>query len=152
MLTELPYAGGYTSTSRDMTVYAFDGQRKLLAGDGPRWVDYAYVQNIRTGKIVRLSRGKVSTEFPSLSADGTRVAYLRYPDGYYPAEVYVTDLRTGRSMRVSTPPTGDRFECRRPAISPDGTAVAFYACGRTVVPGDTNHRDDVYVRRLPRSW
>lgn len=74
---------------------------------------------------------------PSLSADGTRVAFqsssrLHPADGDDVVDVYVRDLTTGRTILASTSATGEKANGRTslPAISADGNRVAF-ASGAT---------------------
>jgi Tol biopolymer transport system component len=54
----------------------------------------------------------------------------------------------GTTERVSLGPGGvqGNEESLFPAISADGRFVAFYTYASNLVPGDTNHSDDVFVR------
>ncbi|WP_051967286.1 TolB family protein [Kitasatospora mediocidica] len=89
-----------------------------------------------------------------ISADGRYVVFSSAADNLVPADtngatdIFVRDLRTGRTERISTgdpalgPQTGDSFS---PTISADGRYVA-YASNRTdLVPGDTNQASDIFV-------
>lgn len=84
------------------------------------------------------------------SADGSKVAFLRYrPErGWY--EVFVEELATGVVTRVSTDAAGVRanWGAMHPAFSPDGTKLAFVSDANNLVPGDTSNMADVFVKDL----
>ena len=91
-----------------------------------------------------------------MSADGRYVAFqsdasnLVPGDTNHSTDVFVRDLRSGTTRRVSvatdgTQANGDSFS---PAISADGRYVAFVSDASNLVPGDTNHSTDVFVRDL----
>jgi Tol biopolymer transport system component len=68
------------------------------------------------------------------------------------ADVFVHDLWTGRTIRVSltadgTEANGDSFVA---GISDDGRVVAFTSLADNVVHGDTNGQRDVFVAWLRR--
>ena len=93
----------------------------------------------------------------ALSADGTRVAFSSESDGLVPgadpdvSNVYVKDLTTGAVTLVSRGdgPDGEpsHTNCDQPAISGDGTKVAF-VCEGALVGEDDNTASDVYLRDL----
>ena len=96
-----------------------------------------YVRDLRTGRTTKVDRdleqgfGIVSRD-PSISADGRYVAFVAGAVPWFPlglhgdVRVYVRDLKTGTTRRVSAPPgpDGDR-EAFGPHITPDGSAVAY---------------------------
>jgi Tol biopolymer transport system component len=96
-----------------------------------------YVRDLHTGRTTKVNVdldpgfGIVSRD-PSLSADGRYVAFVAgahpwFSDGLHgDVYVYVRDLRTGTTRRVSAAPgpDGDR-EAYAPHITPDGSAVAY---------------------------
>ena len=95
---------------------------------------------------------------PFLSANGryaaftSRAANLVEGDHNGKADVFVHDLWTGRTIRVSvtsdgTEADGDSFVA---GISGDGRVVAFTSLADNVVHGDTNRRRDVFVAWLRR--
>ena len=99
---------------------------------------------------------------PCLSADGRFVAFLSTtvvpgvvpPDNNNAVDVVVFDRLSGTSERVST--TSDDLEAGGqgigtnlafgPSLSADGRYVAFTSGLSTLVPGDTNGADDVFVK------
>lgn len=119
----------YAAISANGRYVAFWSYASNLApGDTDDAAD-VYVKDLRTGRVhwaSDLARGMdrgTPSVAPSLSADGTRVAYPT-PDG---TAAYVHDLRTGR-----TEPVGDDTDARfgslnAPALSGDGRYVAFAA-------------------------
>ncbi|MBA3868421.1 MAG: PD40 domain-containing protein [Anaerolineae bacterium] len=90
---------------------------------------------------------------PVLSADGRIVAFYSYAsnlvsgDTNNTTDIFVTDRQTGITERVSVSSTGTQGnnESRAPALSADGRFVVFYSLASNLVPGDTNHYDDVFV-------
>lgn len=91
--------------------------------------------------------------WPGASRDATRVVYeASVFDGtrYLPAGIWVRDVATGTSTRVDLGPGGAAADgiSRLPAISADGTRVAFLSRAANLVSGDTNAAEDVFVRDL----
>jgi len=95
---------------------------------------------------------------PFLSANGRYAAFTsRAPnlvedDRNDKADVFVHDLWSGRTIRVSltadgTEADGDSFVA---GISADGRVVTFTSLADNLVRGDTNGRRDVFVARLRR--
>jgi Tol biopolymer transport system component len=95
---------------------------------------------------------------PFLSANGRYAAFTsRAPnlvedDRNEKADVFVHDLWTGRTIRVSltadgTEADGDSFVA---GLSGDGRVVAFTSLADNIVHGDTNARRDVFVAWLRR--
>src|SRR5262249_27327165 len=60
------------------------------------------------------------------------------------------DLRTGAVVRASTDSTGNQANGGSffPSLSGDGRYVAFWSRASNLVPGDTNSREDVFVKDL----
>ena len=93
---------------------------------------------------------------PAISADGRYVAFWSDASNLVPGDtngafdVFVRDLRSGTTRLVSV--GADGFQGNKgsapTAISADGRYVAFNSDASNLVPGDTNHRSDVFVRDL----
>ncbi len=68
-------------------------------------------------------------------------------------DVFVRDVRTGQTERVSVSSTGvqangpSHAQGGNVAVSGDGKVVVFYSAASNLVAGDTNGRSDVFVRR-----
>src|SRR5207244_1451712 len=98
--------------------------------------------------------GNAHSSHPSISADGRYVAFQSYAtnlvlgddNGYI--DVFVRDRQTGQTTRVSVDSAGLQGNdySDSPSISADGSYVAFHAAASNLVPGDTNGKEDVFVR------
>ncbi len=122
-----------------------------------------FVRDLQTNSVVRVSLpssgGNDDGESvePSISADGSRVAFhtnaaLLPTDTNGVLDVYVRDLSSGSTIRVSTPnPGGTAGDSTWPAISGNGRYVAFNSLSDNLVIGDTNLHIDVFVRDLNTS-
>jgi Tol biopolymer transport system component len=75
------------------------------------------------------------------------------------ADVFVKTLATGAIQRVSTDSAGQQAQpgfsddvvpdgSYWPEFSPDGTRVAFVSWATNLVPGDSNHEQDLFVKDL----
>jgi Tol biopolymer transport system component len=82
--------------------------------------------------------------FPTISADGRFVAF----EGGSRPDIYLHDRQSGTTEVVSISNSGDSANegSRNPAISADGRFVAFSSWASNLVPGDTNEREDVFIR------
>ncbi|HET6163843.1 MAG TPA: hypothetical protein VFG37_09270, partial [Planctomycetota bacterium] len=92
----------------------------------------------------------------AVSADGRFVVFssdaddLVANDTNQKTDVFVRDLQTGTTVRVSVDSAGvegDRAS-NNVAISADGRFVAFTSHATNLVPGDANNATDVFVRDL----
>src|SRR5690606_196143 len=65
-------------------------------------------------------------------------------------DVFVRDLLLGTTVRASVSSSGEQADgaSREPSISADGRFVAFSSVATNLVGGDTNGREDVFVRDL----
>jgi Tol biopolymer transport system component len=123
-----------------------------------------FVYDITTDKRERL--GHLEGDDPTISADGRWVAFsseirdLVPGDTNRKADCFVFDRRTRQVQRVSVggrrrfpggwwagEVQGDG-ESTGAIISTDARYVAFVSSATNLVPGDTNHRDDVLLRDL----
>jgi Tol biopolymer transport system component len=90
---------------------------------------------------------------PSLSADGTKVAFESAAtnlSGTAQPAVYVRDLQTETTTLVSVADNEDlpNADSAAPSISNDGNLVAFSSHASNLVTGDNNGVDDVFVRNI----
>jgi Tol biopolymer transport system component len=102
-------------------------------------------------------KGNFDSYTPAVSADASRVAFSSDATNLDPgdidmnvADVYVKDLTTGDIVLVSTSDSGvkgdgDSFD---PALSADGTTVAFWSSATNLDPADKDRDADVYVKDL----
>ncbi len=90
----------------------------------------------------------------SISADGRYVAFESSASNLVPGDtnesedVFVRDRLSGTTTRVSLDSGGVEANgsSHMPSISADGRYVAFSSSASNLVPGDTNEREDVFVR------
>jgi Tol biopolymer transport system component len=155
--------GSYAAAvSGDGRVVAFESYASnLVAGDTNASYD-VFIHNLSTGRTVRVStrtnghQGNGDSDSPSVSADGSLVAYASHAgnlvlkDSNAAQDVFVHDMRTGRTTRVSVSSAGAQGHGASfaPSISPDGTQVAFWSYASNLVPGDKNGAADVFVHDL----
>ena len=93
---------------------------------------------------------------PAISPDGRFIAFISNAtnlvsgdtNGF--ADVFVRDLKTHRTRRVSVSSAGAQANgaSYNPSISADGRFVAFYSGATNLVGNDTNGVSDVFVRDL----
>jgi Tol biopolymer transport system component len=97
-----------------------------------------------------------SLDDPSISADGRFVTFsskasnLVPEDTNFSQDIFVRDLSTNTTARVSVSSTGNQgnSNSRSPSISGNGRFVAFASDASNLVPGDTNGAQDIFVRDL----
>jgi Tol biopolymer transport system component len=98
-------------------------------------------------------QGNGDSSSPAISADGSSVAFtsaasnLVLGDSNGFEDVFVHDTVTGVTERVSVDSTGHQGngDSLSPAISADGSSVAFTSAASNLVSGDTNGFEDVFV-------
>ena len=133
----------------------------LVPGDANRVSD-VFVLDRLTGRTTLASvttagaQGFSFSGQSAISADGKRVAFWSVATNLVPndtnleADIFVHDLPTGRTRRVSVNTLGMQAgdSSQLPAISGDGRFVAFQSRARNLVPGDTNLTEDIFVHDL----
>ncbi|HYZ29764.1 MAG TPA: hypothetical protein VE570_11945 [Thermoleophilaceae bacterium] len=147
--------------SSDARYVAFGSQANALLGVVRDPWNRVFQMDRSTGRIYRVSPRATSdgntplhhADEPSISGDGTKVAFTVGPTStrMY-SDVYVRDDVTGATMLVSrasgadgAPADGPSFD---PALSSDGTKVAFTSAARNLDLADVNPGNDVYIRDL----
>jgi Tol biopolymer transport system component len=153
--------GSYqASISRDGSVVAFSSLATNLGIANPQGAQvYVRLLGFRWGAgVVSLSSDEVAangrSSEPSISADGRYVAFTSAADNLVTDDtnaaddVFVRDRQLGTTMRVSVTATGAESEpgarSGGPAITADGTQVAFGSAAETLVP-DGNTSGDVFI-------
>lgn len=150
----------WPTLSGDGRYVAFQGNASNLVPDDRNSKTDIFVHDRQTGVTVRatLSTSGVETndhsQWPSVSADGRAVAFQSRATNLVPGDtngvtdVFVRDLVAGTTERVSVSTGGVQGNgaSELPSIGGDGRFVAFQAAATNLVPGDTNARDDVFVR------
>ncbi|MFJ6383988.1 TolB family protein [Kitasatospora sp. NPDC092039] len=136
----------------------------VLHGDS-QWDRHfeVYVRDLARGTETLVSSGlpgtttTLSSYGGRITADGRWVLFSSEAANLVPGDtngaedVFRHDLWTGRTERVSL--AGDGSQSTGPSHSPFpgafGTTVVFASADGTLVPGDTNGVEDVFLRRLP---
>lgn len=156
---------GTPSISDTGRYVAFESEASnLVAGDTNKALD-VFVHDLITGGTARISvttngtqAGGYSTVSgaPVMSADGRYVAFfssapnLVARDTNQVNDVFVHDMVSGSTRRVSLSGTGTQANgySDEPALSRDGRVIAFESIAGNLVAGDTNRKDDVFIRSL----
>jgi Tol biopolymer transport system component len=157
---ELELGGDSPSIDRDGDMVAFVTGEQLVAADTNVWDD-VYVRNLTTSAITLVSgapggaAANSGSMQPEISADGRQVAFASaatnldgLPDANGAFDVFVRDLGSGTTTRVSTSIAGAAAQGRsdQPSISQDGRFVSFESTAADAVAGDTNGMPDAFVR------
>jgi Tol biopolymer transport system component len=154
------------SISSDGRYVAFySAASNLVAGDTNGVTDI-FVKDRQTGTTTRVSTDSngmqgngscsVSDNFTnaSISGNGRYVAFysaasnLVAGDTNGKADIFVKDLQTGTTTRVSTHSAGTQGngDSEHPSISGDARYVAFASSASNLVAGDTNGKADIFVK------
>ena len=136
------------SRSLEGVVAQADSEHPSISGDG-RWVAYSVLNKVVLRDRLRsetrlLSEGRE----PVISADGRFVAFTSKAPDFLKEDVYLFDMRTGVSRRISVDNNGARPPAGwsgTPSISGDGRLTAF-ASNAAFVPGTDKPVVRVYVR------
>ena len=153
------FSSAMPTISADGRYVAFgSGAGNLVPGDTNGWDD-VFVRDRQTGATERVSVSSTGTQANGISlvsvisADGRYVAFFSDADNLVTgdtngtADVFVHDLQTGLTERVSVSSAGAQGngESYGPAISADGRYVAFFSLSIDLVTGDTNDVADIFV-------
>ena len=146
--------------SADGRYVAFDSDSTILVWGDVNFVFDVFVHDRMTNTTRRVSvddSGGEATgisQRPSISADGRYVAFyseasdLVAGDSNGSSDIFVHDRQSGATSRVSVDNGGDQgnADSLRPAISADGSVVAFDSSASNLAAGDSNRFSDVFVR------
>lgn len=153
------------SISADGRYVSFDSDASnLVPGDTSSLRRDVFVYDRQTRTIRRASvspagkEGANSSGSSRLSADGRYVVFRSYASNLVPGDtnrkddIFVRDLKTGTTRRVSLSAEGEQqnTEGMGGTISADGRWVVFVSRASNLVPGDTNEMEDVFVTRADR--
>src|SRR5262249_44370166 len=107
---------------------------------------------VRLASVDRFGASLPLAQYPRLSADGHYLAFVALylvPPNIHNYQIFVRDLWANTTELASVSSTGEPGNDNAggpPSISADGRLVAFASVATKLVPGDTNHRSDVFVR------
>jgi hypothetical protein len=137
----------------------------LVAGDTNSGYRDIFVKDIQTGTTTRVNTSSTGAESfnienksptASISNDGRYVVFnsssstLVTGDTNTVDDVFLRDLTTGTTTRISTSTSGAQLDLQsyRMNISGDGRFVSFISWSSNVVAGDTNTGSDAFIKEL----
>ena len=159
-------------TRTGKSIGGYDVSGLTLSEDGryaahrPQFASNFYVTDFVGGVTTLASSdslgnaGNGYSDSPRISADGRFATFASSASNLVPddtngvPDVFVKDLTTGQTTRVSTNSSGgqanrDSFAGSfAPQISGDGRFVTFLSSADNLVPGDTNPHADLFVKDL----
>jgi Tol biopolymer transport system component len=157
---------GFAAISADGRYVAFQSlASNLVRGDTNDSSD-VFLHDRTTGRTERVSiggggQGNAGSEGPAISNHGRYVGFSSGASNLVPGDtnglpdVFVRDRSTGRTVRISVSSNGregrgDPFSngSNAPSISAHGRYVAFHSDMTTLVAGDTNGTEDIFVHDL----
>ncbi len=153
----------FASLSADGSKVAFESRASNLHLGDLDTVSDILVKDLVTGVLHLVSassagqKGTGDSSRPSLSADGTWVAFISQSTNLHPMDgdadpdVYVKNWQTGVLILASVSATGSMkangFNST-PSLSLDGTRVAFASRATNLDPADGDTQQDIYVKSL----
>jgi Tol biopolymer transport system component len=148
----------HPAISGDGTKVAFVSSTDQFGGN-PQFRPQVWLRDLTNATTELITKdgvgnaGNGSSYYPDLSFDGRYVVFesdstnLVTPAGGANA-VFRRDRQTGNNEVVSVTTAGSYASGTRPAISADGRHVAFGSTSVRLVLGDTNGRNDIFIRDL----
>jgi hypothetical protein len=152
-----------SSLSFDGRYVAFQSlSSNLVVGDTNGVLD-VFVHDVLTGTTQRASvdpsgaEGNQRSTLPSLSADGSRVAFQSLATNFAPGTlggaygVFVHDLNSGSTVRVDVGVGGLQACCGSSVWSSSsgtGRFIAYYSDAMNLIAADSNNSVDVFVTDL----
>lgn len=154
------------TVSADGRYVAFYGTASNLVANDTNGLDDAFLRDRTLGTTVRVSVGLGGAQpngpsiFPNVSADGRYVVFssiannLVANDTNVAQDVFRYDTQTGATERVSVSSAGvqssggNSVAAGIGAVSADGRFVVFTSRAVNLVPGDTNLKEDVFLRDM----
>ena len=154
--------------SSDGRYVAFESDASnLVPGDTNNAGDI-FVHDMQTGTTVRVSVASNGTQansystWPAISGNGRYVAFESAASNLVPGDtnkandIFVHDMQTGTTVRVSVASNGTQgnagqpygYGSEFPVISDDGRYIAFTSESTNLVSGDTNKVADVFVHDM----
>ncbi|MEP7044409.1 MAG: hypothetical protein ABI843_15195 [Dokdonella sp.] len=131
----------------------------LVAND-TNHVEDIFVRDLIAGTTERVSLGDIgqqsnsSSTVASISADGRWVVFSSYASNLVADDindqfdVFIHDRTTGLTELVSVDSAGQQADgtSSAPSVSEDGRFVAYWSGATNLVSGDTNARQDIFLR------
>lgn len=156
--------GGGPAISGDGRYVAFTSAASNLVPADTNGAWDVFVHEVANGKTRRVNVSGAGDQANghsfdlAMSPDGRHVAFFSYADNLVPADtndaqdVFVHNIATGRTRRVSVSSTGAQATNNRIstgiALSSGGRHITFDSDATNLVPADTNGTSDVFVRDM----
>ena len=145
--------------SGDGNTVTFTSYASNLVPDPTNMTNHVYAHDIVSGATIVVSAtpagvpGDRGSTYPDASADGTSIAYSSFATDLVAGDtnnlddVFLTDTTTGVTSRITVGLGGAETDgySAGPAISADGSIVAFSSEATNLVIDDTNGVGDVFV-------
>ena len=156
-------ANGYSTlpslSANGRYVTFYSDASNLVSGDSNGQPDI-FVRDLQTDSTTRVSvdssgvQANNASSGAAISADGRYVSFVSNAsnlvsgDTNAQADVFVRDIQTGSTTRVSVDSSGTQADngSYTQSLSTDGRYVAFYSDASNLVSGDSNGQGDVFVR------
>jgi Tol biopolymer transport system component len=163
--TQGVFSSIFPAFSPDGSKIAFESNAyNLVAGDTNGTPDI-FVKDLASGAITRVSTAadgtqangpSVSDTHPVFSPDGSKIAFISDASNLVAGDtngqrdIFVKELASGAITRVNTAADGTQANgfTNSLVFSPDGTKIAFMSLASSLVAGDTNVSDDIFVKDL----
>jgi len=150
------------SISANGRFVAFASEASNLVPGDTNASDDIFVRDLSTNTTTRVSvsgasnPGNGDSSNPSISADGRFVTFSSKASNLVPGDtnnkedIFVRDLSTNTTTNISVSGAGNQGngDSGFSSISADGRFVAFLSEASNLVPGDTNNKEDIFVRDL----
>lgn len=138
----------------------------LIDGDTNNTTD-VFRYTIATGTLERVTESESGSQLttgsvlgseaivgPCISADGRHIVFQSGATNVVPGDtngqidVFAKDMLTGHVERMSMRSDGSetQYPCVSPTITADGRRVIFATTDGSIVPGDSNRRQDLFLR------
>ncbi|MFB4308557.1 TolB family protein [Actinomadura sp. GTD37] len=160
----VPVSGGQFALGSGAPSISANGRYVAFGAASDEWTSHVYRRDLRRGTTRQVSAdaqgapGNGDSAWPSISADGRLVAYESRATNLASGEdtndtidVFLTDLRTRATTRVSVSATGEQGDGRSEAlgISGDGRTVLFGSAASTARPWREGRRPASMPVRTP---
>ena len=113
------------------------GESGRIVFSGLRWSRDLF--ELASGKLTKVLSGTGQSSYPSLSKDGSRLAYTSSRSGE--SQIWLRETSTGKEDML----TEDKGVAGWSRISPDGTKVAYVMMGKKTIVMDIEKRDKMFI-------
>lgn len=166
------YSWTFGNASSTATSYSMSGNGRYVAfaseasnfvANDTNGVSDVFRLDTQTGEVIRVSvdssgsQANGASDSPAINNDGNRIAFVSNANNLVTGDtngvldIFLRDVTAGTTVRVSVSSAGiqsNNSSYTTPAISADGTRVAFYSAASNLVSGDSNGYADIFVRDL----